>query len=625
MRLSTTRKTTGVTAAFFTLALIVFACVFPYNANINNPNENVRVYMTMAIVDFHTFRIDKVVERQGWVNDMARAPDPKVPGEAHYYSVKGPATGYFGVPFYWVLTKIAPHFGHPVPTVESPIPERVWWMRASTFVIRFFVVQVPCFLFLIWFERWLRKTSDDTILRLIAVAAVAFGTNYIAYSLMFVSHSLFAVAAFGSFGVITSERLRYRNPRERRVSRALLAGFLAGLASLLEYHAFPISCALFVYSLTTFWRPTRLVSFGAGALVCAGALMFYQWRCYDNPLTPGHKLAESPQFSAWHKQGFFGLGAPSWEVFKDLSISHAFGFFGLSPFMWLGLFAILFGGIFFSYGTRHERRVRRAATIAWLLMMAALWVAISCAVNWRGGWTVGPRFFGAAPPFFAFGALAALEWLARRRGRAWRPIARGIAAGLMLAGVASIGFVSLVFNSIPEDVTRPLVQLALPLARAGFVPHHVMELFGKTSIVFFWIVAGCMFAAALLAAFWPSGEKRTARLRLGRSVVEIRYWTYPLRFVLVLAFAFIGIRPAFSTPDIEEIGDGVGAHRWLATVWEPPGRDRIATLREEAERFGPRKPCIWYKLADTERLVDWVAEAERDEKRAGATPREACR
>jgi hypothetical protein len=59
-------------------------------------------------------------------------------------------------------------------------------------------------------------------------------------------------------------------------------------------------------------------------------------------------------------------------------------------------------------------------------------------------------------------------------------------------------------------------------------------------------------------------------------------------------------------------------------VWEPPGRDRISLLREEAERFGPRNPCLWYKLADIERMLEWTADADRDEKRAGA-PRDVCK
>lgn len=592
---------------FFAFAFVVFTCVFPYIGMLNNPDENVRVYMTMAIVEHGTFKIDKVLERQGWVNDMARAPDQA--GELHYYSIKGPATAYLGVPFYWAMTKIAPRFGHPVPTPESPPAERIWWMRASVFVMRFFVVQLPCFAFLVWFERWLRKTTDDTVLRLSAVAATGVGTNYLAYSLMFVSHTLFAVTAFPAFAIITSERLRFHDDaRQRRASRAFLAGVLAGLASMLEYHAFPISCGLALYALTAFWRPTRLLAFGAGALLNAGALMFYQWRCYGNPLTPGHKMAESAQFAAWHNQGFFGLGAPSFDVFKNLSLSHSYGFFGTSPFMWLGLLAIPFGGLFFSYGTRQERRKRRLATVVWLLLMFALWFSISCAVNWRGGWVIGPRFFGAAPPFFAFGAACALEWIARR-GRLARTLARGVAGGLAIASVAQIGFVALVFNTLPEDVTRALPQIALPLARAGFVPHHAGELVGVSSYIGWWVAAACLGLATLVAALWPDGE---------------RWWTIPTRALVVAGACALGLAPAFSEPTPEEGGDkGVGARRWLAQVWEPPARDRIAILREEAERFGPRRPCLWYKLADLERSVDWTLEAERDEKRAGA-PREQC-
>ena len=270
---------------FFLVLFPVFFFVFPYNANLNNPNENVRVYMTMAIVHDHTFAIDKVVERFGWVNDMAVLPDKA--GVPHHYSVKGPAIGYAGVPVYWAFTKIAPRFGHPVPDLQTPQPEKVWWMRTSILVMRIFCVQIPCFAFLLWFERWLASATangkkSDVVLRLATVAAVAVGTNYLAYSLMFVSHTLFGVTSFASFAIITRERMLFENARRRRASRALLAGLLAGLASLLEYQAFPISCGLALYALTTFWRPTRLALFGLGAAVNAAALMFYQKRCFGS-------------------------------------------------------------------------------------------------------------------------------------------------------------------------------------------------------------------------------------------------------------------------------------------------------------------------------------------------------
>src|SRR5688572_22387445 len=104
-----------VVALFFVLIALPFTLIFPYIHSINNPNENVRVYLTMAIVEHGTFRIDKVLERHGYVNDMARAVDPKT-GEPHLYSIKAPAVSFLGVAPYWVMTKVAPLMGKPVPT-----------------------------------------------------------------------------------------------------------------------------------------------------------------------------------------------------------------------------------------------------------------------------------------------------------------------------------------------------------------------------------------------------------------------------------------------------------------------------------------------------------------------------
>src|ERR1700735_3509551 len=119
MRIALTEnRTPKVVWAFFALTALVFTCVYPFFAWVNNPNENVRTYMTMAIVEEHTFRIDNQVARYGWVNDMAAVPEPT--GERHLFSVKGPAVSYAGVPFYWLMTKIAPSLGYPVPTDQTP-------------------------------------------------------------------------------------------------------------------------------------------------------------------------------------------------------------------------------------------------------------------------------------------------------------------------------------------------------------------------------------------------------------------------------------------------------------------------------------------------------------------------
>jgi len=605
------------TFVFFALLFVVFTAVFPYNTGLHNPNETVRAYTTIAIVEDHTFAIDDVVRRLGWVEDMAALNDSS--GVTRHYSVKGPGVAYAGVPVYWVFARIASLLGHVAPTVESSPAYKAWWLQRTTLVLRIFVVQLPCFAFLVWFERWLRATTagggkSDIVLRLTTVAAVAVGTNYLAYSLMFVSHTLFGVTAFTSFAIVTREQLLFRDPHRRRTSMAFLAGVFSTLGSLLEYQAFPISLGLTLYALPTFRQPRRLAAFLGGAAINAAALMFYQWRCFGSPFTPGHTMAESPTFSQWHSRGFFGivlradrLGEFA-KAFDALSFGHAFGFFGTSPFMVLGLLAVP-AVWWLRHGARRTQRIRLIANAAWLAMMLVLWVLISAALNWRGGWTVGPRFFGCAPPFFGFGALCALEAIAKG-GATWRIAARTTACGLALASTLEIGFVSLHFNSVPEDVTRPLAQLSLPLARAGFVPHHVGELLGLTSPTGWYVVCGCMFAAALLPALLLSGDR-------GRA--------YVARVALVPLVFLAAVRGAFSDPGHDEGGDGgADARSRFAHAWEPRGRDGIAALRAQAEREGADRPCAWHELAALERSVSWDVEADRDAALAGV-PASQCK
>lgn len=591
---------------FFALVAVVYLTVFPYMAWVNNPNENVRTYMTMALVEDGTFCVDRIVRRHGWTNDMALVPDPAVLGGGHRYSVKAPYVSYAGVPVYWAMTKVAPLLGKPVPTESSPQADRAAWLRASTFVLRLFVVQIPCLAFLVFFERWLRKYSPDAALRLPAVAAVGLGSNYLAYALMNVSHALFAVAAFAAFAIATEERDRFADARQRRAGRAFLAGLFAGLATLLEYHALPVSFVLAVYAAVVFRRPTRLLALGVGGVLNVLALAFFQWRAFGDPMTPGHKMVENQFFASRHHEGLFGMETPSWEVFHDISVSRAFGFFGTSPYMWLGLLAIPFA-LLFPAGTPRQRGRMRVASFVWLFAMLTLWLTVSAANNWRGGWTIGPRYLGAAPPFFAFGAVCALERLAGRSpGR--RALLRGAAGGLAAAAAIQTGLISILYNSMPESVTRPLSQMALPLLRVGFVPYDLAEIVGWHTTGFFYFVVGCLLVAPVVAALAPAF--RGVKL-------------HALRLATFAAAAAVAVFFAMGDPAKEEGGDGHGDLRGLTTSWEPAGRDRIARLRLEAERYGPRGPCLWYKLADLERVVHWDSKATTDERRAKA-PRESC-
>jgi hypothetical protein len=592
MRVRESRRHRRWIRVFFILVALPLLGVSPYIGVVNNPNENVRTYMTMAIVENHTFRVDEQVRHFGWVNDMARVPgkDRQI---THLYSVKAPAVSYAGVPVYWAFRKVALWLKHTPPRDDWKMEERAWWLRSTTFALRLMVVQIPCFCFLVWFERYLRTVTSDVSLRLSAVAAAGLGSNYIAYAGAFVSHSLFAVAAFLAFALPEMELRRFS--RHRHVGRAFLAGLFCGLATLLEYHALPVSIILAVWGLCAFHRPTRLVAFACGGLLNAAAMMFFQWRAFGSPFTPGHKMVATPAFAAQHHIGFFGLTKPAWAPFALLSVDTGFGFFGTSPYMWLGLLAIPFA-LVFTFGAAHVQKVRQRATFVWLFAMVSLWLVLSSALMWRGGWTVGPRYLGAAPPFFAFGATCALEKMGRVSAFS-RAMARGGAGGLALASVFSIGFVSIVYNTLPPNLLHPLAQFALPLARAGFVAHHVMEWIGWKSTTYWYIAAAALFGAPLMAAVFRSKLSDEA---------------YGLQLAFAAFALWVGLIPQFVKRKTDPPAFDL---RPFVIMWEPPGRDRLSSLRAEAEQPGSRRPCLWYHLAELEASLTLTPEAARDKAR----------
>ena len=94
-------------------------CVFPYLRAVNNPNEFVRVYTVMSLVESGSFRINEQVQTFGWVNDMARLKG-KDDGIDHYYMVKAPGIVYAGIPGYVIFSKVvAPLIGKKYPGVNG--------------------------------------------------------------------------------------------------------------------------------------------------------------------------------------------------------------------------------------------------------------------------------------------------------------------------------------------------------------------------------------------------------------------------------------------------------------------------------------------------------------------------
>jgi hypothetical protein len=170
-------------AWIFGLCAFAYVYVFPYQSSLNNPNENVRFYMTAALVDSHTYAIDAQRERWGYVNDAA------VHG-GHIYSVKAPGTSFLGVPGYWLYSGVSSLLGR-----EFDRTEALWVCRVTATIL-------PTLCGLWAFVLFLRRRELALTLRLSTSVAVWLGSLLYGYGMLFVSHMLSAVVAFAAFAFL---------------------------------------------------------------------------------------------------------------------------------------------------------------------------------------------------------------------------------------------------------------------------------------------------------------------------------------------------------------------------------------------------------------------------------------
>jgi uncharacterized membrane protein len=243
-------------AAWFLVAG-AYLVVSPYFERINNPNENVRVWATRAIVAHHVLDIDAVVREWGYVNDKAK-------NDRHLYSSKAPGVSFLGVPVLYAETKLRALRGWPAPGKAE-----------ATFWLRLFAVKLPLLAFLWAFARYAERRAGSPLARDLLVVALGLGTMLYPYGGMFVGHALAAAAAFSAFMLIDEPDDEATTAARAALLRYGAAGFLAAAAVALEYQAVLVAAALSVYLGVRRWR--ALPAFALGGLDFM-ACRFPTWR-----------------------------------------------------------------------------------------------------------------------------------------------------------------------------------------------------------------------------------------------------------------------------------------------------------------------------------------------------------
>lgn len=450
------RAAAGLRRAWpYLLIAWLYVATSPYHRGLNNPNEMVRVYMSVAAVEDGTLAIDPVIRRWGMVDDKAVR-------DGALYSSKAPLQSLVGVPAYLVAKPLLAALGLPLDA------------RHVTFVLRLLASALFGIAFswaiLAW-ARWRARAlgaepSMGTALGLV----LALGTMAYPYSLTFTGHLLALMTAGGCFFACAA--LGRLEPGSRGWTfTALLAGFLAGNAPFAEYPSALVALpALAAALLMTGGTQPKLRLFG---LLFAGGIapfvfgLWSHWALWGSPFETGYGYLENPGYVEVHGKGFFGVTAPKLEAFLGTLFSPGTGLFYFSPVLALGLVPIVLRMVF-GERARPEQGFGRAWAWVSLIAFALELLFISGHRGWRGGWTMGPRYI---IPVVAVLGLWCIEGLGYRRLRG--PLLAFGAASILLTGPAAA-----LYPHLSDVYTNPLKSFLVPTYARGEMSYGVAHALG---------------------------------------------------------------------------------------------------------------------------------------------------
>lgn len=557
---------TGRTWTALAICMAAYLYPFPYQPEVNNPNENVRFFMTAAIVEEGTYALDAIRARWGWVNDAAVY-------EGHVYSVKAPGTSLLGIPGYWIYRQYTERRDIPLDRTTA-----LWVVRASASI-------APMLVFLFFFHRWLGRSGAPPVVRDAVFLSVALGSLLYAYAMMFVSHTTSAVTAFGAFMILE----RARRTRRLSLGSAWLAGVLAASTTALEYPGFAATVILCVYALFCL-RPWKTIApFAVGAAMPTAAVLHFHWRAFGNPLTPGHRYLEHAAFRDLANEGFFGASEFSTEAAGGLLFNPAYGLFPMTPILFLAVIGL---------PTLLWRRKARLDAIVAFAIPTATYVLICFMNNWRGGWTVGPRYLALALPFLAWFALEGGKKLANVAPRMTGMFALGtLSTGLLVSGSLAV-----YYPHVPEAFTRPLPQLVRTLVRHDFAPQNAGNWLAARLGLEWWGTASMLplFALGLIAIFWVGWGERRLTDRLLVLIGSTFFASMCLSPMVMEDPAATGVRDALA---------------YVVRYWQPEGHDRAARLEDRLAE-GDTAPETWSALIQTYEFEGRMSEARGAERRA---------
>ena len=422
--------------------LLLLAALFTYSYFYQGGgwNQNSRFDLTRALVEQRTTQITAYADNSG---DLA------LRGTAVYCD-KAPGVSLLAVPWFAAWQ-----------TVHGPArANNDRSLDAAAYIVTIGAVALPAAVFIVVLFELLAVFGIGVRVRLALCGCYAWATLAWPFSTMLYGHQV--TAALGATAFLLLVKLRYRSVAShgdsgRSAPTLFTVGALLSCAVACDYTA-GLFIPVFAIYAVTFVRPwPRLAWVVVGALLPAVALGYYHYCAFGSPLTLPYEFSNQPPRS----QGWFmGIGVPRPYAFWHITLLPYRGLFFSAPWL-LAAFpaAVLARGLRFGA----ERIV--AITIFALF----LWMNTSL-VDWRAGWTFGPRYMLPALPFLVI-ALAASWAGIERIWQTLRPMHRRIVVGITIVTLAwsfiHILIATAVNPHVAMDIRAPWSDFYWPHAWAG--------------------------------------------------------------------------------------------------------------------------------------------------------------
>jgi hypothetical protein len=335
----------------------------------------------MAIVNHGTVSIDDYEQNTG----------DKAIFNGHFYSDKGPAPAFLGVPIYWTLNQIQGLLG--LTEVEYTLSLIIWFSKLI--ILRILIISLSSALLAVILYRLLYSIIEQKQYALMLTLAYSLGTMAFPYSTLFYGHQLAAVFIFFSFYILYQSKNKLGlNEIKSQPKYFFYSGLCLGLAVMTEYPVILLAIVITIYAIFISKSQTIFVSTILFYLIGLGIplifLLYYNYLCSGNPFQFGYFQVAGQEFRQEMAKGIAGVTYPKLGALFGITFSPYRGLFIVNPILLLA-----FPGFYYFYQNKKYRQefwVCLTAVILFFLFNASYYM-------WWGGWTIGPRHLIPIIPF----------------------------------------------------------------------------------------------------------------------------------------------------------------------------------------------------------------------------------